>query len=256
MWVLAISRKPPLFVGMASIPAGVIMRATVVLIGSYTLLRDGIGRLLPARFQVVASADTVQEAIALTRSTQRPAIMILVADDYGRDMFRQIADFRAWASSGRVVVVGRHWQASDIFAALAAGVSACMGEISDTRAFVKAIELVMHGVCILSPEVLMNMTSPGTTLQIAGPRGPQELPRDANGCRGSAGLSRQEKRILHCLSEGDPNKVIAQKLHVTESTVKVHVKAILRKIRVANRTQAAIWAMNRPPDQAIEANSV
>jgi two-component system nitrate/nitrite response regulator NarL len=42
--------------------------------------------------------------------------------------------------------------------------------------------------------------------------------------------------------EGEPNKLIARKLHVTEATVKVHVKAILRKIGASNRTQAAIWA--------------
>jgi two-component system nitrate/nitrite response regulator NarL len=41
---------------------------------------------------------------------------------------------------------------------------------------------------------------------------------------------------------GDPNKVIARKLEITEATIKVHVKAILRKIGVANRTQAAMWA--------------
>jgi two-component system nitrate/nitrite response regulator NarL len=42
--------------------------------------------------------------------------------------------------------------------------------------------------------------------------------------------------------DGEPNKVIARKLHVAEATVKVHIKAILRKIGVANRTQAAMWA--------------
>jgi two-component system nitrate/nitrite response regulator NarL len=45
------------------------------------------------------------------------------------------------------------------------------------------------------------------------------------------------------LTQGAPNKVIARKLDVAEATVKVHIKAILRKIRVANRTQAAMWAV-------------
>jgi two-component system nitrate/nitrite response regulator NarL len=47
--------------------------------------------------------------------------------------------------------------------------------------------------------------------------------------------------------QGAPNKVIARKLEVAEATVKVHIKAILRKIRVANRTQAAMWAVNHLP---------
>ena len=57
-------------------------------------------------------------------------------------------------------------------------------------------------------------------------------------------LSPREKSILRCLIEGDSNKCIARKIDIAEATVKVHVKAILRKVRVQNRTQAAIWGMN------------
>ena len=49
---------------------------------------------------------------------------------------------------------------------------------------------------------------------------------------------------MRCIIEGESNKCIARKINVTEATVKVHVKAILRKIRVQNRTQAAVWGMN------------
>jgi two-component system nitrate/nitrite response regulator NarL len=48
--------------------------------------------------------------------------------------------------------------------------------------------------------------------------------------------------VLNCLRDGSPNKIIARKLDVTEATIKVHVKALLRKIGAANRTQAAMWA--------------
>ena len=57
-------------------------------------------------------------------------------------------------------------------------------------------------------------------------------------------LSSREAAILRCLVQGHSNKVIARTLVMTEATVKVHLKAILRKIHVSNRTQAAIWAMN------------
>ncbi len=67
--------------------------------------------------------------------------------------------------------------------------------------------------------------------------------------------SDREWEILHCLSEGGSNKSIARKLGIMETTVKVHVKSVLRKLGVANRTQAAIWALNynrrlREPDCA------
>ena len=58
------------------------------------------------------------------------------------------------------------------------------------------------------------------------------------------GLSPREQEILQALVTGASNKLIAIKLGITEATVKVHLKTLLRKIDVNNRTQAAIWAMN------------
>jgi two-component system, NarL family, nitrate/nitrite response regulator NarL len=63
------------------------------------------------------------------------------------------------------------------------------------------------------------------------------------GCK----LSTRETQILNCLRQGAPNKAIARRLDVAEATVKVHIKAILRKIGVANRTQAAMWATTHLP---------
>lgn len=57
-------------------------------------------------------------------------------------------------------------------------------------------------------------------------------------------LSEREKQILRCLVNGATNKAIARELFITETTVKAHVKGLLRKIRARNRTQAAIWAFN------------
>jgi two-component system nitrate/nitrite response regulator NarL len=57
------------------------------------------------------------------------------------------------------------------------------------------------------------------------------------------GLSEREEQILKDLVKGLSNKTIARKLDIAEATVKVHMKSVLRKIRVANRTQAAIWAL-------------
>ncbi len=66
----------------------------------------------------------------------------------------------------------------------------------------------------------------------------------------SRNLSRREMSILRTLTEGASNKIIARKLVITESTVKVHMKAILRKLRLQNRTQAAIWARTHLQDLA------
>jgi two-component system nitrate/nitrite response regulator NarL len=60
-------------------------------------------------------------------------------------------------------------------------------------------------------------------------------------------LSEREGQILQCLVLGSSNKAIARKFNISEATVKVHIRALLRKIRVSNRTQAAIWALNNRP---------
>ncbi len=77
--------------------------------------------------------------------------------------------------------------------------------------------------------------------------GPAGGGSDGNGSGGEPvscvpDLSRRESLILQSLTLGESNKAIARKLVITESTVKVHMKAILRKLRLGNRTQAAMWA--------------
>jgi two-component system, NarL family, nitrate/nitrite response regulator NarL len=68
----------------------------------------------------------------------------------------------------------------------------------------------------------------------------RQLPEDEDETRSNPQLSAREAAILKALVQGASNKVIAYRLCITEATVKVHVKAVLRKIRVQNRTQAAI----------------
>ncbi|HEY6335690.1 MAG TPA: LuxR C-terminal-related transcriptional regulator, partial [Alphaproteobacteria bacterium] len=66
------------------------------------------------------------------------------------------------------------------------------------------------------------------------------------------GISERERQVLRFLRDGHSNKLIARELKISEATVKVHVKMLLKKIGAANRTQAAIWAMNhlQPEEQA------
>jgi two-component system nitrate/nitrite response regulator NarL len=71
----------------------------------------------------------------------------------------------------------------------------------------------------------------------------QQRPMNVPSPRNHPGLSEREAQMLNGLVKGHPNKVIARTCDITEATVKVHMKSILRKIRVDNRTQAAIWAM-------------
>lgn len=83
------------------------------------------------------------------------------------------------------------------------------------------------------------------------PRSPEDLDDSVE----AANLSPRELDVLCCLIAGYSNKVIARELSVCEATVKVHVKAILRKLKVNNRTQAAIWASSRGISSPIMSNT-
>lgn len=73
-----------------------------------------------------------------------------------------------------------------------------------------------------------------------------------NGARHTAEFTERQYAVLVCLCQGDPNKVIGRKLGMTETTVKVHVREIMRKLGVSNRTQVAIAAAHVCSDGAVE----
>jgi two-component system nitrate/nitrite response regulator NarL len=130
----------------------------------------------------------------------------------------------------------------------------------------KSLELILLGETVISPCWSMTLTgtkckgevnggmavSTPTTYQPANPGSDSTAMNAIGGVPGESrsetqeaaarGLSRRELLILRSLTEGASNKVIARKLVITESTVKVHMKAILRKLRLQHRTQAALWA--------------
>jgi two-component system nitrate/nitrite response regulator NarL len=129
--------------------------------------------------------------------------------------------------------------------AFAAGANLYFANSVSCDALIKALELVMLGETILPPQLFAVI---GNGQERKGMRPIRQRVHGDAAQRTQADntprLSGRETSILRCMVAGDSNKVIARKIDITEATVKVHVKAILRKIRVHNRTQAAIWAMN------------
>jgi two-component system nitrate/nitrite response regulator NarL len=119
---------------------------------------------------------------------------------------------------------------------------------------VKYLDLVMLGETVFPSAMFLASLSAGekaTRIEAATGDGPESLQAISAGSPIRT-LSSREAEILHCLMQGAPNKIIARKLEVAEATVKVHIKAILRKIRVTNRTQAAMWAVAHLPTSNVE----
>lgn len=245
-----------------------------VLVGPSALLREGLARILSAAgFRILASVTGVDDP-ALSSLPQEQSILLIidVSDDFDAAL-RQIGSFKQRYAAGRVAVLAHQQQLTEMVSAYRAGANAYLVKVATCDTFIKSLELIMLGVTLFPPEILTFISDrqdrcrnghaaddkcdpddgranddddDDDSEMVAAEVGTNEhVQQAATGY--TPQLSARQRSILGCLIQGDANKTIARKMAITEATVKVHVKAILRKIRVHNRTQAAIWAMNTGP---------
>jgi two-component system nitrate/nitrite response regulator NarL len=232
---------------------------TTAVVGQSSLLRDGIAQIFCAAessFRITAVAANIYDP--LLEPIERHQLLLLIVDSgsTGAVMAEQILALRERQPAARLAVISDPCALPWIVSAFRAGANAYFSRTVAADAFVKTLELVMLGETILPFELLSYI--PGMAYPIEDPVdrsrvekfseespsiAPSELPR----------LSSREEHILGCLGEGQSNKMIARKVGIAEGTVKVHVKAILRKVRAKNRTQAAIWGMNNKSFGRLEA---
>jgi DNA-binding NarL/FixJ family response regulator len=218
-----------------------------VLIGKSVLIREGIARILrAANFRTIASVSCADD---LPSGVLQPHQMLFLIVHTGDDfdvVLEQMEFLRDNHPGGRIAIVADHYRLDELVSAFRAGAHGYFVDVMTCDVFIKSIELVMMGETIFPPAFLsFALDGEGDHIRKAAPRDENDraiLVRTEDTI--APQLSPREKSILHCLIEGDSNKSIARKIDIAEATVKVHVKAILRKIRVQNRTQAAIWGMN------------
>jgi two-component system nitrate/nitrite response regulator NarL len=149
----------------------------------------------------------------------------------------------------RLVALADHFDFGFVQQGLDAGVNGFCLTGSSREVLITSLELVMLGESML-PGTAVRSILDSMALSTE-PEAESKVPDEPKVFDpGARSLSSHEAEILSSLMEGNSNKLIARKLHVTEATVKVHVKAVLRKIGVANRTQAAMWAIDHLPARA------
>lgn len=215
-----------------------------VLIGKNVLTREGIARILrSANFRVAASASSPAE---LPSSLQEEHLMFLIVhtgDDFNLAI-EHIGHVKDRYPDARIAIVSDNYRPVELASAFRAGANGYFVNVISCDAFIKSVELVTMGETVFPPAFL-SFALDGNHERETTPLSENEhamLVTSEDTI--SPQLSPREKAILSCLIVGDSNKCIARKIDIAEATVKVHVKAILRKIRVQNRTQAAIWGMN------------
>jgi len=207
----------------------------IFLVDPSQLLREGLRRLLDdPSFSVSGEAATLGEALGKITQDGTPDLLLLdyTADDKQR--LEEIRTLRQRLPKMRVVVLTDALSSVSLAQCFDAGADGYLVKNISSVALKQSLRLVMIGEKVF-PTNLASLLVNGKVEARPAPIGEG----------GMAGLSEREIQILQCLLNGYPNKVIAHHLDITESTVKVHLKGILRKIRATNRTQAAIWALNR-----------
>jgi two-component system nitrate/nitrite response regulator NarL len=207
------------------------------------MLREGLRYILSETRFTIGSVYTdcsVLEEDGLG-SSDLYILNVLMKQD---QLISVVEEIKAANALAKVVVLGNQFQFDDVAEVLAAGVDGCCLATIGCDVLIKYLDLVMLGEKVFPGTVLLShMSAPAHSVReadlvVQASSSPRLAVVDQQG----RALSTRESEILRCLMQGAPNKVIARTLDVAEATVKVHVKAILRKIRVSNRTQAAMWA--------------
>ena len=199
------------------------------------LFREGLTSMLKGTpYQVVAQASDVSAAIKHFSAKKPPEIQLVIfglhrPSDSACQAIRSLRNAKPDAS---IVALTCELSYDGLVELMDAGVSGCLlTEITD-GILENYLNLVILGETVL-PTQFASMFLNERKNMAAEPSHAQPN-----------GLSRREAEILRYLVNGFSNKVIAGDLGITEATVKVHLKAVMKKISVTNRTQAAIWAIN------------
>jgi two-component system nitrate/nitrite response regulator NarL len=195
------------------------------------LFREGLRRILEnSTFYISFEASSFAEGSGHL-AIQPTGIVIIDTNGYGEVLPELMETVRATAMPPRVVVLTDTIAIPRLIAALTAGVDGYLLKDMSTDALKQSLSLVLMGEKVFPTDLAHLLIN-------------NRFAANGNGSSdGGRKLSTRETEILACLVNGHSNKAIANRLQITEGTVKMHLKGVLKKINAQNRTQAAIWAL-------------
>jgi two-component system, NarL family, nitrate/nitrite response regulator NarL len=200
-----------------------------------TLSRAGLVSLLRAmEFGNVDEAASVAELEQAGDARPSPDVVLVDLSFGAGDVAQTMAEIGAWAPHCKVVFLAQELDIALLGACFAAGASGYLLKDISRDALQGTLRLVAAGEKVFPSALAVQMAG---LVNRFGER------RMSSAKLHTGNLSEREIDILRCLVTGYPNKTIAANLAIAESTVKVHLKRILRKTHASNRTQAAIWAV-------------
>jgi two-component system nitrate/nitrite response regulator NarL len=205
---------------------------SVCLIGKESVIKEGVKSLL-MRNDFDVTADYEDPSLIPSGKAENQQVHLVVSIDEGTDgLSGNVHKIKNIYAQSRIVVISGNVETSVIMAAFDAGVDGLILKDISSDGLIGSLKLAAAGEKVYPASMLMMPAANSNTDALTG-------------ATETYNLSRQELRIIHCLANGEPNKVIAHHLNITEATVKVHVRTILRKLGMTNRTKAAIFAISR-----------
>jgi two-component system, NarL family, nitrate/nitrite response regulator NarL len=209
----------------------------ILIVDDHTLFRRGLRALIDscARFEVVGEATDGLEGVKMQQQLQPDAVLL----DLDMPVIRGLEALPQMVNHNPqqvVLMLTVSEDGSDLVECMRLGARGYLLKNIDTEFLLDSIEKAINGDSVLSPE----MTSKLVTQLRQQEHVADEIKEP---------LTPREREILRWLARGNSNKLIARNLEVTESTVKVHVQNILRKLNVISRVQAAVYAVEHGMDK-------
>ena len=207
--------------------------ASIMLVDDHPLLRKGLRQLITMSgdMEVVAEAGNGGDAIKLAVELD-PDLILLDLNMQGMDGLETLRRLRDEGVTSRIVMLTVSDADEDVLSAISAGADGYLLKDMEPEDMLVQIERALSGKMVLSESITQVLAT-----AIRNPTGKAEASSDS--------LTQREIEILKLIAKGLSNKLIARELDISDGTVKVHVKHLLKKLHLRSRVEAAVWMINR-----------
>jgi two-component system, NarL family, response regulator LiaR len=204
----------------------------VLIVDDHPIVRQGLEAVLSMQpdIEIVGEAADGEEAVRKTLET-RPDVVAMDLKMPRKDGVTAIGEISAALPDVRILVLTSFEDDESVFAAIKAGALGFVLKDSATDQLLHAIRAVYQGESVLHPAIARKVL--------------QEIKRPSSPTSAGDSLTPREIEVLEHLAEGRSNREIAAELGINVRTVATHVRSILDKLHLANRTQAALYASQR-----------